>query len=291
MSPRDVGRYASKALPVVRRSANANEEGSSGIMRRIGLRTVRRLPQIAANLLTVALFILVLRPVERILFRFSLVGHSPFPDPAHFAWVSSLERDWWQIREELDQVMRQAEHIPSYLDLSDDAKGLTDEKSWKSFFFYAYGERIAANCERCPRTAALLQRIDGLKSGFFSIMLPGTHLLPHRGHFAGVLRYHLGLIVPDVERCRLRVADRVVHWHEGKSIIFDDTFEHEVWNESDGVRVVLFVDFVRPLPQPLAALNHTLIWLVAKSSIVQPGLRRVRDWNQRFAAAWQKAAG
>lgn len=253
-------------------------------MRGITWRNVQRAPQIGVKLLTLALFLLVLRPLERVWFRFSLVGHSPFPDPGHFPWVAGLEQNWLHIRHELDEVMRQPERIPNYLDLSDDAKGLTEQTSWKSFFFYAYGEKVQANCNRCPRTVALLESIDGLKSGFFSIMLPGTHLLPHRGHFAGVLRYHLGLIIPDVAACRLRVADTVVHWREGKSIIFDDTFEHEVWNDSSEVRVVLFVDFARPLPAPLATLNAILIWLVAKSSVVQPGLKRLAQQLD----AWQK---
>jgi beta-hydroxylase len=253
-------------------------------------RFVQTLPRKVANRLTVLLF-MILYPLERVLFRYSLVGHTAFLDPARFAWTAVLEENWLQIRQELDQVMRFKEHIPNYVDLSDEAKGLTETESWKSFFFCAYGVQVPANRERCPATAALLDRIEGLKSGFFSIMLPGTHLKPHRGHYAGVLRYHLGLMVPDPERCRLRVGTETVHWHEGKSVIFDDTFEHEVWNDSDGIRVVLFVDFARPLPAPLAALNNLMIWLVGQSSVVQPGLARLKAWNRRFATAWQKSAG
>jgi len=77
-----------------------------------------------------------------------------------------------------------------------------------------------------------------------------------------------------------------VHWEEGKSLIFDDTFEHEAWNHSNGIRVVLFVDFARPLPQPLAALNHAMIWLVSRSSVVQPGIARLAAWNRRLAERW-----
>jgi beta-hydroxylase len=187
--------------------------------------------------------------------------------------------------------MRLEDHVPNYIDLSTEARGLTAPDRWKSFFFYAYGEKIPENCARCPRTCALLTTIPGLKSGFFSILRPGAHLAPHRGHFAGILRYHLGLIIPDTQSCGLRVDGQVVHWREGASLIFDDSFIHEAWNESAASRVVLFVDFMRPLPAPLAALSHALVWLVAKSSVVQPGLRRLAIWNRHFATLWNRQAG
>jgi ornithine lipid ester-linked acyl 2-hydroxylase len=264
--------------------------GFSTPMSALTLATVRRLPRIVANRLTVCLFV-ILFPLERVLFRHSRVGHTEFIDPAKFSWVPALEDNWLAIRRELDEVLRYTNHIPDYQDLSDDAKGITTENAWKSFFFYAYGVRIASNCARCPQTAALLDRIEGMKSGFFSILRPGTHLRPHRGHYAGVLRYHLGLIVPDVERCRIRVGGTVAHWQEGSSLIFDDTFEHEVWNDSSEMRVVLFVDFARPLPYPLALLNNAMIWLVGHSSVVQPGVARLKQWNERLAAVWRKDDG
>ena len=85
----------------------------------------------------------------------------------------------------------------------------------------------------------------------FSILSPHKHILPHCGPYKGVLRYHLGLIVPeDAENCRIRVGDDIRHWEPGKPLIFDDVFNHEVWNDTDETRVVLFVDVERPLPEP-----------------------------------------
>lgn len=252
----------------------------------VPFRRLRRLPRKLADVLTLLLFILVLRPLERVLFRFSRVPHTEVLDPATFPWAAELERGWPRIRAELDEVLRHRDSVPSYLDLSADAAGLTAPENWKSFFFYAYGARVPENCARCPETAALLGRIKGMKSGFFSIFAPGAHLAPHRGHYAGVLRYHLGLIVPDPPRCGLRVGPHVLHWQEGKSLVFDDTFEHEAWNHSDQPRVVLFVDFARPLPAPLALLNDALIWIVAQSSVVRPGLAKLAAWNRQLAQSW-----
>jgi beta-hydroxylase len=250
------------------------------------LQTIRRLPRKIANRLTVCLF-MVLFPLERLLYRYSRVGHTELIDPARFDWIPRLEQGWTSIRAELDAVLRYEAYIPSYLDLSDEARGLTEPQGWKSFFFYAYGVKVPANCARCPATAALLESIPGMKSGFYSILAPGARLKPHRGHYAGVLRYHLGLIVPAPDRCGLRVGDRTVTWQEGQSVVFDDTFEHEAWNDSDRNRVVLFVDFARPLPPLLAAVNDAMIWLVGRSSVVQPGIARLKDWNRRLAAVWR----
>src|SRR5262249_42500357 len=157
-------------------------------------------------------------------------------------WAGSVEADWREGRAELDHVLRYVDDIPNFQDLSEENRALSDDDRWKTVFFRAWGVPIASNCARCPRTAALLDRIPGSPGAFFSIMLPRKYLPPHRGPYAGVLRYHLGLIVPDPEACRIRVGNEIGHWREGESLIFDDTFEHEVWNDTDKVRVVLFVD-------------------------------------------------
>jgi len=84
-----------------------------------------------------------------------------------------------------------------------------------------------------------------MKTAFFSILSPDKHIPAHKGPFNGVLRYHLELIIPEPkEKCRIRVHDQFNEWDEGKSLIFDDTYEHEVCNDTDGFRVVLFVDFI-----------------------------------------------
>ena len=73
-----------------------------------------------------------------------------------------------------------------------------------------------------------------MKTAFFSILAPGKHLPPHRGPYKGVMRYHLGLLIPEpAEQCGIRVDTETRHWAEGESMIFDDTFEHEAWNDTD----------------------------------------------------------
>ena len=103
-----------------------------------------------------------------------------------------------------------------------------------------------------------MQKIPGLTTVMFSIFEPGKHLPAHRGPYNGVLRLHLGMIVPEAEpdQLAIRVKDQICHWEEGKVLIFDDAYEHEAWNHTDKTRVVLFVDFVKPtrFPRPLRQL-------------------------------------
>jgi ornithine lipid ester-linked acyl 2-hydroxylase len=160
---------------------------------------------------------------------------------------------------------------------------LSQDDGWKTYFFYAYGLKAWKNCQRCPETTRLLKQVPGMKTAFFSILAPGKHLPPHRGPFKGVLRYHLGLMIPEPESsCGIRVAGETRHWKEGKSLIFDDTYQHEAWNETNGDRVVLFMDFVRPLRFPASLLNWILINAIAISPFVLGAAGNYLAWEKRF---------
>lgn len=93
----------------------------------------------------------------------------------------------------------------------------------------------------CPETTRLVESIPGMTTAIFSSLAPGTHIVPHEGYIKTVLRCHLGLIVPD--DCWIRVGDETKTWEAGKCLIFDDTFEHEVWNRSNSPRIILLIDF------------------------------------------------
>ena len=98
-----------------------------------------------------------------------------------------------------------------------------------------------------------------------------------------MLRYHLGLIIPEPkEKCRIRVHDQFNEWDEGKSLIFDDTYEHEVWNDTDGYRVVLFVDFVRPIKSPFSLLNKLMVFATAYIPAVQEASQNQKKRGKQF---------
>jgi beta-hydroxylase len=225
----------------------------------------------------------VLAPVERFVGHRSLVGDATFFDLDLFPWVGEVERNWAVIREELDRVLVDREELPNFQDISKDQIEITDDDRWKTFFLYGYGFKTDLGLRMCPRTAAVMERIPGMTTAMFSILAPRKHILPHRGPYKGVLRYHLGLIVPErKEDCRIRVGRDIRHWEEGKSLVFDDTHNHEVWNDTDETRVILFVDVLRPLPFPESAINRLIVKAIALSPFVQDAKRNQRAWERRY---------
>ena len=175
-------------------------------------------------------------------------GRTEFFEPDEFPWIADVEARADEIREELDGLLARVDQLPNYQDIQEEQRKLTQDDRWKIFGFYAYGTRDDGNCQRCPRTAEIVESIPGMTTAFFSVLLPHKHIPPHTGIWKGVLRYHLALRTPaDETAARIRVGSRIEHWRDGRSLIFDDTFEHEVWNDSDEIRVVLFVDVIRPL--------------------------------------------
>jgi aspartate beta-hydroxylase len=174
-----------------------------------------------------------------------------------FDWYEVLERNTAVIREELLAVLQgdhgiepflnipKAEDVPRFL-----GAGPQGPPAWDAFFFYRHGVRYDENCARCPRTSALLDSLPLVRirahapEVCFSVLAPGTHILPHHGVTNTRLVTHLPLIVPD--DCAIRVGGEEHAWQEGRCITFDDTFEHEAWNRSDRTRVVLILDNWNP---------------------------------------------
>ena len=128
-------------------------------------------------------------------------------------------------------------------------------------------------------------RIPGLTTAFFSILSPHKHIGAHRGPWRGVLRYHLALKIPEpAEQAGISVGGQVAHWEEGRSLLFDDGYEHFAWNDTDGVRVVLFVDVIRPLRPPADRINRALITAIGRSPYVRDARNRHDAWERRFEA-------
>lgn len=212
---------------------------------------------------------------------FSRVEDTTFLDIQQFDWITDLESNWMKILKELNWLLNDLDAIPNFQEISKEQYPITQDNLWKTYFFYAYGNKVQKNCERCPETTYLVERIPGMKTAFFSILLPHKHIPEHRGPYKGVLRYHLGLIVPQPKNsCRIRVGSDIAYWEEGKSLVFDDSYQHEVWNDSNGIRVVLFVDFVRPMYFPFSIINRFLIQLISWSPLVRDGIKKQKQWNE-----------
>ena len=216
----------------------------------------------------------------------SPMGDCSIVDARHFEWVERLEKNSGAIRKELLALLGAQLNLPNIQEISPRQMKLSKgSDGWKSYFFCLVGHRFDASYARCPETGKLLDSIPDLQLAFFSVLAPGMHIPRHRGSYNGVLRCHLGLIVPEPRTAvRMTVGDALVHWEEGKCVIFDDTHHHEVWNDTDGIRVVLLFDICRPLPGWLARINKTLLGLAHYLPDVRKAVRTQREWEAQLAA-------
>jgi aspartyl/asparaginyl beta-hydroxylase (cupin superfamily) len=221
---------------------------------------------------------------DRLIGASSLVSNAPVLDMRDFAWTETLRRHWREIRDEAVAVALQEQAAPSLATISPDHRAIAEVGKWQSFFLHGYGHPIAENLARCPRTAELVAQIPGLNSAFFSILAPGAHIPAHRGVSKGLITCHLGLIVPRDGDVRMRVKDRVVRWAEGETLVFDDTYDHEVWNEASGTRVVLLIQFERPLRQPGKWFSDLFLGFVKRSAFVQEARANIHRWNAAMKA-------
>ena len=216
---------------------------------------------------------------DRLIASSSLVSNDPVLDVRAFSWTQMLRENWEVIREEAAAVALRGEASPSLATISPDHRSIAEVNKWRSFFLWGYGYRIEDNAARCPRTAALVERIPGLNSAFFSILAPGTRIPRHRGVTKGLITCHLGLIVPRDGDVRMRVHDRIVRWAEGETLVFDDTYSHEVWNDTAGTRVVLLIQFERPLRNPGRWFADLFLGFVRRSAFVQEARANISSWN------------
>ncbi len=224
---------------------------------------------------------------ERLNLRCAKLGNPPVYEDGVFPWAADLERAAPLIRAELDSILTRKDELPGFHEISGEVRSISADRDWKTFLICAFGIKSEAAIRACPDTWRALQRIPGLKTAMFSIFEPGKHLPAHRGPYNGVLRFHLGLIVPKAAPgvVAIRIADRTCQWQEGRALIFDDAYEHEAWNHSDEVRVVLFVDFVKPLRFPANLVNWLLLHVAVFTPFIREGYQAQKTWEKLFFGA------
>lgn len=168
-----------------------------------------------------------------------------FYQASEFHYLRSLEENFPKIKSELQNLLAQKAE-KNWLRTFPDYVNSKQEKAWKVFTFLFFGMKSPKHAALCPKTAEIIYSIPEIISCDYSFMSPQTHILPHKGYSKMVLRCHLPLIVPDLEKCAIRVGDEIHYWEEGKLVVFDDSFEHEAWNKSEQPRVVLMFDIPNP---------------------------------------------
>ncbi|MFM6931823.1 MAG: aspartyl/asparaginyl beta-hydroxylase domain-containing protein [Novosphingobium sp.] len=177
-------------------------------------------------------------------------------DRRHFPWLDELEAHHAEIRAELqDLLANPGDAIRPYVQMEPGTpesawSRLDGSLDWAACFLWEYGRKNLAVTDRCPQTAALLERLPLARipgrapNAFFSMLKPHSHIPAHTGVTNTRAIVHLALDVPP--GCWFRVGNDVREWVEGKAFAFDDTIDHEAMNPSDQPRAVLIIDAWNP---------------------------------------------
>ena len=212
--------------------------------------------------------------------KHSLLPCTPFIKNSYFKCAKDLEGNWRQIYSEFKDVWKNPDEIPSFHEISPDQKRISKGKKWKTFALFIFGNEVEENCDLCPDTTRILRGINGLQNAWFSILAPGYKIPPHRGPTRALIRCHLGLLIPsDKQSCWIRVDRQRKHWEAGSCMFFDDTFEHEVENNTKEYRAVLFIDLDRPMDRVGSIFNKFLLAIIQSSHYVKDPLKNLKRWN------------
>ena len=206
----------------------------------------------------------------------------------YFPEYRLFEEQWRDIREECLLLMGEMDSVPQFHELMQEQADLSKygDKYWRMCVLRAYGTDNTANQARCPATAALLRDRAHILSATLSFLEAHKHIPAHRGPFRGILRFHLGVVIPKKAdgstSSRLMIDGKIYPLVEGGTLLWDDTYEHAAWNDADSIRAALLLDVVRPgMPWPLAAFN----WIVLKLIGLLIRIRGQRSWSVRKKTA------
>jgi aspartate beta-hydroxylase len=195
-------------------------------------------------------------------------------DPGHFfPHAERFTGAWREIRREALTVAGMLPQVPRFQDLMPEQEDIAgaDGRDWRVFVMKAYGITVPNNLERCPVTAGLVAQTPEVVSAIFAFLAPGKHIPAHRGPFRAILRFHLMLSMPEDEHgmpaCELNIDGVPYRLADGESLLWDDTYTHEVWNRSEQVRIALLLDvWRRDMPADVALMSRALmgaaqVWL------------------------------
>jgi aspartate beta-hydroxylase len=171
---------------------------------------------------------------------------TPFHDSVMLRGALELERNYLTIREEVGALTSDAFQAES--------EGLVGSGAWDVLLFYERGRKNEENCAKCPTISRIIEGHNTVRTQagllYVSKLNPQTHVRAHRGPTNMRVRCHLGIVVPDGD-CGLKVDGHIRRWNEGHCLVFDDSFEHEAWNQTNKSRIVVIIDFWHPDLTPM----------------------------------------
>jgi aspartyl/asparaginyl beta-hydroxylase (cupin superfamily) len=195
-------------------------------------------------------------PQTPLVFYYPDMPHVEFADPADFAWGRAVEAAYPAMREEAEALLGDHASFRPYVKAATnrpqgDFHGMLDNPDWSTLFLFENGAPVDAHIARAPQIYAAVMEHAPLcritvraPSVMLSLLKPGARIPPHTGMLNPRFICHVPLVVPP--ECGFRVGNSTQEWHEGKLMLFDDTIEHEAWNDSAFDRLVLIFDVWRP---------------------------------------------
>jgi beta-hydroxylase len=229
-----------------------------------------------------------LAPYNVLVYLFSRVSTAPILDVADFPAVAPLREHWQEIRAEAMRLF-EAGHIRASEKRDDLGFNSFFRKGWKRFYLKWYGEPLPSAKTLCPRTVELVESIPSVHGAMFALIGPQSKVGEHRDPFAGSLRYHLGLITPNRDECRIFIDDQPYSWRDGQDLVFDETYVHRFENLTDETRIILFCDVERPLRTPvMRAVNRFAIrYIVGMTASINVDGEELGLANRVFAHIYE----
>ncbi len=211
----------------------------------------------------------IMAPYNSLMYLFSAVPAKPILDPRMLPELDALRDNWQVIRDEAVALMDDGQ-IRAATGHNDLGFNSFFKNGWKRFYVKWYAEPLPSAQAACPKTVALVESLSSVNAAMFALLPPGAKLNRHRDPFAGSLRYHLGLVTPNSDACRIYVDGQMYSWRDGQDLLFDETYIHSAENATDTTRIILFCDVERPLRTPvMRAFNRWMSRTVIRAASTQ----------------------
>src|SRR5882724_11975980 len=244
----------------------------------------------------------IMAPYNCLMYMFSGVPNQPVLSTEKFPELKVLRDNWQTIRQEALQLFDEG-YIRAAAKNNDWGFYSFFKSGWKRFYLKWYDDFLPSARTLCPKTVELLNSIPNIHGAMFAMLPPGGKLGAHRDPFAGSLRYHLGLVTPNSDKCRILVDGVECVWRDGQAFMFDETFIHSAENTTEVNRIILFCDVERPMKYGfMTAINRWVSHHIVKASATQNmegehvgvlnkvfgklyevhlASRKVKEWNRR----------
>ncbi|WP_242604532.1 aspartyl/asparaginyl beta-hydroxylase domain-containing protein [Legionella fairfieldensis] len=199
-----------------------------------------------------------------------------------FPSLNQITLNFPSIKQEFENVLANTSKLPRYHDIDPGEAEISDttQKNWNVFVLYLLGYQLEKAQALCPVLCNLVKGIPHLIQAFFSILEPGKSIPLHKGPYIGYLRYHLGIHIPKNNPPQIIINNQPYTWKEGEAVLFDDSWPHEVRNESDDFRAVLIIDVLRPMPMFPHLINQFVTQVLGRFFYGRKVVKRALQFDE-----------